>query len=255
MSKISINDWQIIQTRKELQTIRRRLKDEKAANTVIITELMLVVVGFCLNNTTAGQVSINLPWIIIAGIAIILAILLPAIRWCRNRMKKNRLKLIKDPHEVISLFDDELCYYVMTALSFLEAQPSTISGLDTPSHTQKHEVEMFYYIEASYYLNKCVMILNLMRNNWGNLVEKNEDTQFHDSSKISFYRFKNTITLLAQSYIQINHVCNQHTPPNERMLKENHSYMTQLDEIINAVNRQLDGDLLTIKQTRQSMNL
>lgn len=249
MARISINDWQTLQSRKEIQSIRKTIREEKAINWSILVELFLLTVGFCLDNIFVdAEANINSLWIILSIVAFAAPTVILLIGWSIHKKRTEDLKQIHDVHEMITMFDDELCYYVMTASSFYESriEPSMapVGGSVTPAATPQNtnaqlsteELQKFYYIEASYYLNKSVNILCLMKNNIANLIAAPSTQGFSYGQKISFFRFENVILLMTEMYRNMKSVLDNQTTL-ASISTNNQGYIRRLNDFVGESNR------------------
>lgn len=173
MAKITVNDWQTIQTRKDTRSIRKSISYNRAVDLSVLVELFLLIVGFCLDNIFGSESLPDSVWIILSIIAILIPSSIFLIVWLVRVQKVESLKQVHDVREMITMFDDELCYYVMTASSFFESIIDNKStAITAPNYTPdtksldmttiNSKLQEFYYIEASYYLNKSVNVLCLM---------------------------------------------------------------------------------------------
>lgn len=240
MNRITINDWQAIQSRKEIQNIRRLIRTEKAASWSIVFEVALLITGFCLDNVFSETQKTNGLWIAVSSVAVIVPILVFIAEVVIQKRKRNALKQVRDVHEIINMFDDEVCYYVMTAGSFLDTKIGVAKNHTNETGTDCRELRRFYIIEASYYLNKSVGILGLMKNNLGNIVERmdlNSD-RIPSVSQISFYRFQNTVLLMSCMYQNIEQMLISEDDM-AYILEDNRHYMRQLNDVISESNRVL----------------
>lgn len=247
MGKITINDWQTIQSRKEIQNIRRIVSSDKSINWSIVFELFLIFLGFCVDNIWGKEDAPDWLWIILS----IIGFVVPLGVFCYGRYsqkeKKESEKQVRAVHEMITMFDDELCYYVMTAGSLLDSKPD-----DSVTHgNDENELLRFYFIEASYYLNKSVSILYLMLNNFENLIEPCGAQNMYHNSKIAFYRFQNVLLLMSTMYkkidTQLSNCDNMH-----EVLTENHWYIDRLNEVISEGNSALGANIGTITISEKS---
>ena len=242
MGRIGLNDWQTIQSRKEIQNIRRMVRAEKVANWSIVIEIAFLVIGFCLDCIFGSEDAPNYVWVIISICAVVVPLLLLGMSTFFQKRKKDANKQIRDIHEIITMFDDELCYYVMTACSFLEYRKNDAPGKAREAQTQNREQHRFYLIEASYYLNKSVNILSLMRNNLLQLVDKPPTGGVYSGGKISYFRFENVILLMSSLYKTINDGLGEKVAVQD-ILQHNERYIKRLNDVIRESNRSLGGSL------------
>lgn len=250
MTKITINDWQTIQSRKEIQSIRKTMRDERVVDWSILVELFLLVVGFCLNNIFGTEDGAKRIWIILSVIAFVIPIAILGIgRYIRFK-KADKLKQTRDVREMVTMFDDELCYYVMTAGTFFESKidpeniPAAVSfnGPSDVTQFSTMELQKFYYIEASYYLNKSVNIFCLMKNNVVNIIEDPTTPGASMERKISYFRFQNVIMLMTDMYGKMKLLLEQQEDLKCISLS-NDNYIIRLNDFITECNRVLKVSL------------
>lgn len=151
MEKISINDWLTLQTRKDITYIRRSLEHE-SVNYAIFADLFIALVAFCLdhlfwtvdaNTGAVEKVAPSAFWIITS----VLLFIIPAIIFIYNYCKRVRIrsdnKMSLPVDYLIDLFDNEICYNVITADSMRDHLKDS---------NEQEEIKKLYFIEAVYYV-------------------------------------------------------------------------------------------------------
>lgn len=194
MKNMSMSDWQSLQARKEIQIISRIIKNKKTFNYVIIGEIYLLGLGVCLNNVFSNTDTINKIWIFISTVLVIIPIGVTVFNRLKLFHKIKVTKQVKDVQEMVDLFDNEICYYVMTAKNFFY-------GIDDSCSSENDEIKIFHLIESSYYLNKSISMLYLMKNNLRNIIDI--DASDYINCNIKGFRFENLVTLISIIYNDI----------------------------------------------------
>lgn len=200
MGKFSINDWLTLQTRKDLTFIRRNLEHE-SVNYAIFADLFIALFSFVLdhilrtvdaNTGLVEQISPSWLWIVTA----ILLVAVPAIIFIFSYRKKKKYqsdeKMVMPVEYLVDLFDNEICYNVMTADSMRDHM------LDESESIEK-EIQQFYFIEALYYANKTSTQLNRFKNQGRNAIRAGDSIE-----GVSFIRFRNVCEIIMNIYKALN---------------------------------------------------
>ena len=192
-----INEWQDLSLKKDIESITRHITTSQTGNTIISIEVILAVLAIILDNLLPSEEESKrkVAFIIILVVAVILFLFYIARKlynWHDLRMQiKNKRFKIK-PY--VDLFDNYICYYAMTSISFAE-----LYAKEKDSNSKK-----FYFIEANYYVNKCICELtkmkNIIKDVFGN---DNDDVIMH--SKIHVSRLENIICILMET----RNICNE----------------------------------------------
>ena len=242
---LNVNDWQTIQSRKEIQNIKKQIKTSKLFNCTIIIEIILVIMGFALDNIFSEK-QFDLGWTIISIISILIPLSIFFVNTFIKISKKQHNKMVKDQHEIINLFDDEICYYVITAESLYDSLQNKINNSSSDKPTKvKIEAQLFYYIEISYYLNKSVSLISTMGNNIENLVASPNGSVIDRANIISFSRFQNTVLLINEIYNNLENI----SFDDKRLLEtkeENRYYRKWLTRITKTINNEYGIDILNV---------
>ena len=144
---------------------------------------------------------------------------------------------MKTKKETSDLIDNKLCYYLMTADSF-DVRDIGVSEDREPPIID--DVEKFYLIEKSYYVNKCVMILMSISNNCRNAIVIGETPMEYLSGKISSSRMKNIVTILDNIYAELSEkfkICITADESIEKIFYENSYYRARLNEFKSELDR------------------
>ena len=228
MAYSSLNDWQTMHTRKEVEEIRKSCTKGDEINNAFIFDLILVILGFALDKSqecTSKEIASVL--FIVASVILVPTVVIWVIRVVRSLREKHLRKRIKSIKEIIDLIDNKLCYYLMTAQGMIDA------GIGTAD-----EVETFNLIEASYYVNKCVQILASIGNNLQAAIVPGEGEHDYLKRKISATRIYNILSLIVRLYSQID---------SATAAKDGKSIDVSISRVTSE-NQYYKGKLISIKQ-------
>ena len=178
--------------RNDVKYIKKNIMVNNAANWSLVVDVFLVLLAFVLDRIYNENASISTLWVVIAicGVAIPLVLFtIEAIRIKRAEKISNRVLNTK---ELVSMFDDEICYMIMSAETFNKNLRNT-QEFDSRQDALLLE---FYVIEVAYYLNKAVHLILKMDNNLTGVLDENNSAKNH----ISKIRLINSISLIANIY-------------------------------------------------------
>lgn len=227
MSKVSLNDWETMHIRKEIEAIHRSVTKKDIVDYAFVVDTILVLLGFAFDKGVLEDGSKqNISWWFF-GSAIALLLLIFGciiIRAIRAKKKENLRRKVKSSREIVRLIDDKVCYFLMTAQSMYDNG----IGISTP-------IDRFYLIETSYYLNKCVSILMSVNNNISCVLVSGSSADDLLSGKISKERMKNIFSLLDTLYEGIAEAIIQCAEKDRKKISEtieaNNFFMNELARI------------------------
>ena len=239
MDKFSINDWLTIQTRKDLLFIRRDLTRE-TINYAIFTDLLIAILSFCLDHvlwsTDGGSaVSQGLTpswyWLLVST----LLIAAPTAIFVYMRYKKNRYqsdyKKTIPVEDLVDLFDNEICYNVMTADAMRDHMVSKI----------KKEILQFYIIETAYYTNKATTQLFYFKNQGQKAIQTRESL-----GGVSYVRFLNVCTIIYNIYLEL--ICSSREKEEHKLLLEDSKeYIDNFNDLMLYMSRNVP-ELRSLKE-------
>lgn len=228
MNKFSINDWLTIQTRKDLTYIRRSL-EHKYINFAIFADLFIAVFAFALDHILwrvedplTGAVEQAAPswfWIIIA----VFLVLIPGVILLVNYNKRNQyqadVKKVMPVDDLVDLFDNEVCYNIMAADSMRDHMLDEDDNLED-------EIQKFYFIEASYYVNKVVTQLFYCKNQGKQAIETKKNL-----GGISAERFQNVCEIVRNIYLDLIGF-SEGDEEYQRLFDESEDYVYNFNELI-----------------------
>lgn len=190
---MSINDWQTIQTRNYVKKIKESLSTPQATEIAIIVDVVLILFSFLLGKIFEDTKISNVTWLIImaAGLIIPGGLILKAYSKKRKADKYSNQILPYD--EIIALFDDEICYKLMSALSFSKQLETLSSGAGIIN--VEPSLAIFYDLEATYYLNKAISILGTIKASLSDIISFDESFSTSDGI-LSYDRLQNACELI-----------------------------------------------------------
>ena len=231
MNRLSLNDWETMHVRKEIESIRKAITKKDIVDYAVVFDFTLLILGFFLDNAIIEEQGSRVVSWVFAGISLasLLGMLICYLIISLHRKKEDKLrKVIRSNRETISLIDDKICFYLMTAQTMYD------NGIGTNSN-----VSRFYLIETSYYINKCSHIFMTISNTLNNVVVSGDKTEDYLSGRISKARIYNIIAILEDLYKQIDKVL---SAPDivtnddlKRIKKENLYYCGELERVKNTI--------------------
>lgn len=190
MNKLSLFDWQSMHLRKEVEDLHKIVKKNDAVDFALIAELALLYIGFALDRAFGTAEGGALwAWIAIAVIGCAIILCVWGIKSIPVIISHRRGKWICSERDIVDLIDNKLCYYLMTAQTMMD------NGIGI-----NDEIGKFYLIETSYYANKCVKILQGVRNNLRNAITQSMNPEEYRDLKISEPRMSNILSILIGIY-------------------------------------------------------
>ena len=206
MNKFSVNDWLTLQTRKDLTYIRRNL-EHKTINYAIFADLFIAFLSFVLDHAlwpvsdaktcTAEELAPSWYWICTALLLAVVPVIIFINSYIHKRQHLTDMKMVMPVEYLINLFDNEICYNVMTADSMRD------HFLDS-SVDLENVIKKFYFIETLYYVNKTIAHLYYFKNQGQNAIHTKNTLD-----GISYIRFKNACEIVYNIYTALlNYVSN-----------------------------------------------
>lgn len=191
MNKINFNDWQEISIKKDIKNISNKIS-RKSSVVALIVELFFTVCSIVVSTTEIvpkeDQVWVTSLFLALLLVVPLLIVLLAPI--CKQVLYSYKVKNGKVSYkELIDTFDNETNQYIMMAYSFYECIDKDV----------KPELTIYYYIQANYYVNKCIVHLETMQNYIPHLFSlplKEGDFDKIDGDKISYERIYNLLSLI-----------------------------------------------------------
>ncbi len=189
----TVNEWQDLSLKKDVENVAREIKRKGKRESILTLDLLLAILAIMFDHLfSENECERIIVLSVIAGLAVIITaiyFLLKFLDWRKARRKiKSGIIKIK-PY--VDLFDNNICYYAMTANTFRE-------NFQNESHDSS--IKNFYFIESNYYVNKCITELNNMKNLIGEIFT-NDENEAVSKAKIHTSRLENIILLLCDARV------------------------------------------------------
>lgn len=188
MKQYDAIDWQAFSQKKNIEEIVKNTRDDHQLRLTATIEIALSVISIGADNTLIPQcyiVWINTFTCIIAVIPLVWL----AYKYIKRYKANHRTgKDIPNTDDMINLFDNDICYYVLMAESYTQK----IRGI---LHNDVSEVEKFYFLETCFYINKAIYNLSRI----SNVIEKvfsGNKNKLYEERNISVTRLINVFSIL-----------------------------------------------------------
>lgn len=176
-------DWQTFSQKKDIEEIAKNTKEKKDIQLTAAVEICLVIVSIVADNILGDNVSI-LWWVI--GILSIIPIVILLFKYLIVFVNKNKPGSdIPNAKDMIDIFDNETCYYVLMAESYSR---KLVKQADS-------QINKFYFIETCFYLNKAIYNLSSMSNCVDTVFSKDIEN-LYQTKTISLTRLYNLFALI-----------------------------------------------------------
>lgn len=192
MGNINFNDWQEISIKKEIKNISNKM-NRRSPIIALIVEMFFTVCSIIVAATDLVPDGEMKKWIIISLLVLMLAV--PILIVCLAPVFRQKLYAYRVRHGKISykglidIFDNETNQQIMMAYSFCECIENNV----------KPQLITYYYIQANYYINKCILHLEAMQNYSSYVFAlplTEEGSVYVDGTKISYERVNNLLSLI-----------------------------------------------------------
>ena len=193
---MNINDWKTIQLQNDIKRIKQNFEYTTIANWSILFEVFLVLLSFVLDNIFTDpndMQTIRWVWAILGGVGLVSTVVFSLLAYFRSVKSSKQQKKVANAKELAAIFDDELCYLIMSAENFYENLGRRKESI---RNSQDALLAEFYLIETSYYLGKSVDILLKMDSNLSAVIDESDFRK----CRISKRRVNNAIRLVASIY-------------------------------------------------------
>lgn len=233
MNKVTLNDWMTLQTRKDLSLLRKSIKREPIRIAILI-DVAIAVISTCLDGIYSAQSSDqqvgagspSILWWIIAGIVILVTVGGIVLSVMSDKRKAFFRKISPTISELVDVFDNEVCYNIMTADSM---DDHLIVDEDTKKLPPNDEVQKFYFIETCYYLNKAISQLEKFEIQGKEAIFRGEN-----GNGISLMRFVNVCTLIHSNYLRLITIAGDIKEYTD-ILKQSNKFIDMFNSLINSL--------------------
>ena len=241
----TINEWQDMGLKKDVENITKELQKNKSYEKPLVLEVYIAVITLIIDKIFDFSDGCELAQKIVLSVLLFIAtcIFLYAVLVYIKDYFSTRNKIKSSIYNIkpyIDTFDNNICYYAMTAGNFYEnisENQSSTNGSSQNTSVVSADKDFFYYIETHYYINKCISELSKMDNVFKDIFTDNVDDVIYNS-KIHFSRLKNIVDLLVNIrknlYQSSSIICNQET---NKISKKYDDIMTNFVNRINESNK------------------
>lgn len=233
-----VNEWQELSLKKDIEKILKYLKERRTLEFTFTIDLTIALAAFFLDLIDKN---LFVKYIIIVLMCISLGITLGITIINYGKIIKNtfinkyRTYNSFSKEELVDLFDNDICYCIMTANSYYEMLKSLL-----PSEGENNNLFRFYYIETWYYINKAKYQLQRMIYKEKDIFTK-DPSQIVNKNMISISRLINLIRLIDSLQISIEELRKNNSPSidNDTSLQSIHilydnNYLDFINKIIDS---------------------
>lgn len=150
MKKFTPAEWQSFVTRKDIETITRKLKATSEVQSSLFIEVALIVFGVGFEKIFTKNGEAIWKYVCIASLLPVGYLFVTAL--CRKIRSKSAGRDRMNPKEFIDRFDNQICYYVLMSESYYSMLREAKDDMSLDK-----DIKRFYFIEASYYMNKAII--------------------------------------------------------------------------------------------------
>jgi len=173
------SDWQINKIKKDLSYVRKELASQKGLNIIGISTMCIAVAGLFITCDWSTMTTLKGFLGGLCAVIFLSVLVFYVIIPIKNEIAKtSKMSILEDRY--VKQFDDDISTYVMMAASL---EKEIINATDCE--------KIFYISEASYYINKAIVGLELIAQFAPKIIEDKEYSQ-----KISYRRMKLICSLL-----------------------------------------------------------
>ena len=214
--------------KKDVESIVQILKRKDQVDALVFIEIGIALVTFILDNANLLDSNGWLKWLLIALAVIPFLIFL----YLTVRRILNRCNEISDLHfaknELVDDFDDKVCYWVMTAVSFCDLLEEK-DGQN--GNTFVDEIIPFLFQETNFYVNKSIEKFHEFQP-VAKVIFKNGSGR---SKQINSYRLETVVQILYQVRIRSYNVINRMEPHLSDSAKHTITFQKSNDSEYNRV--------------------
>lgn len=192
----NISTWQTIQMRNYVKEIKKNFTKAKPTDWAILLNIVFLLVVFLLDKIYDSSTISKKVWIGILVVCLSIPSLVIIMSSQKTKSENRRKKLVLPPKEIVTLFDDEICYKLMSSISFC----TLLKDMKTISSKYESSLWEFYFTEALYYLNKSISLLSITSNNLSEAVFPDQEA---GTEKLSITRLENACDLIQNIYEDI----------------------------------------------------
>lgn len=234
--KYTANSWQDFSLKKDIEKI---LAMQKTKETNIDITIISIVISFIavLVDKYFDMIGDNkcLYFFIVLMLSVF-PIIIIIIKWIITCQKRSGLAVHGLPlKQLIDIFDNEVCYYIMMSESFYDLLKEAVDDTDDTDDNMK----LFYYTQICFYKNKAIDKLYFMKSKL-NAVFDTDYIAVISKKKVAFARLEiviNIINIINKEIESQNALC-------EKLKK---------GEMLNKINNKYNEYLQSLKQEIDSV--
>lgn len=179
--------------RNDVKYIKKNISGNNAVSLSLLVDVFLVLLAFSLDRVFGDETEkVDALWVCVAIFGSVIPVALFVFERVKNEKKEKISRRISNTKDLVEMFDDEICYMIMSA----EAFSKNLKNMKKIDSRQSALLIEFYVIETEYYLNKALTLLLKMDNNLTCVINEMNLTRNY----ISKTRLKNAINLMASIY-------------------------------------------------------
>ena len=190
INKYDAIDWQTFSQKKNIEEIAKNTKDKNDIQLTAVVEIFMTIASIFADNVLSGTLH-SIVWILIlaaSSVPIIWLLSKYIIRFWKKNLPGSD---IPNSQDMIDLFDNDICYYVLMAESYSK-EFSDAKKIKKECIT---EVDRFYFIETCFYVNKAIYNLSKTANNF-NVIYSDDVNELYNNRKISITSLSNLLGIL-----------------------------------------------------------
>ena len=190
INKYDAIDWQTFSQKKNIEEIAKNTKDKNDIQLTAVVEIFMTIATIFADNVLSGTLH-SIVWILIlaaSSVPIIWLLSKYIIRFWKKNLPGSD---IPNSQDMIDLFDNDICYYVLMAESYSK-EFSDAKKIKKECIT---DVDRFYFIETCFYVNKAIYNLSKTANNF-NVIYSDDVNELYNNRKISITRLSNLLGIL-----------------------------------------------------------
>ena len=243
-----VNEWQELSLKKDIEKILRYLKKKRKTELFLSVEATIALLTLYLDVFDKKDASVMRT---IIFVIIVLITTITIIYYLKTKIEslKNKYKTYNSfsMHELVDLFDNDICYCIMTANSYYEMLKNVSAG-------QNNNIFEFYYIETWYYINKTKYQLQRMIYKEKDIFT-NDPNQIVNKNMISLTRLLNIIALIESLQNEIESLTKKSSytykcSDYEELRKINIRYDINYQDFIDSVKRSLNEQRIIITKVK-----
>lgn len=204
----SINEWQDLSLKKDIERISHLLHRKTKYEKPIIIEILITILTLLLDkvfdlfNQCEHIKRIVFAILFIVAIITLIWLLISIVKeYFATKLGIKKSAVTIKPY--VDIFDNGVCYYALTASNFYEGLLQISVDLTAKNDQELKEKENFYFIETNYYINKSISELNKLQNVIINVFTNDAEDVIY-RSRIHISRLQNIVELLLNIRKELN---------------------------------------------------